>query len=547
MEKIDALHELHLRLLTESGKDAHHDENPSDSTDGQTEDRPEPSKDDIPNELDEFIYDGDRGIARLCVKVAEGSMKAISANGEGYYFHRVAKHWKLESGTLSRIHVARVLIPFLENSMDFSRDRIGILRAQMLLSGRQEAAKEEVRLKQLERVRRRLNGYGSLGGIFKYVIPDILDPSFEFVMNTADPDSLPIQGGRLISLRTGEIRDRRKSDLFSFECPVNYLGHDHPCPNATRFFDQVFINDREMIEFALQLFGYFMTGHTNDRSFYFLWGTAHNGKSALVEIMGKILGDFYTPTTVELFMKQSRDVNPHNATPALMSLKGRRLCSGSEAEACQRLDENMIKRLTGDDSVTGRGLFQKQKTFRMFAKLLITTNELPIYRSYVSAMKERVKLIPFLASFVQRDQRDFNDPRQFERDWQFVEDLRTIHLDEVFTLLVRGAMRWYANDMKLHYPTICNTVLGQQNVQNDHLGRFIDECCELSDQFRTPTGAFHRACQAWYISEGLEPESAGRLGAQMRAKNIRVKNSNGNRYCGIRLIKGATEPSLPDQ
>jgi phage/plasmid-associated DNA primase len=109
--------------------------------------------------------------------------------------------------------------------------------------------------------------YSSAGltGVFNFVVADIVDATFEETMNVSNPDVLPIAGGKLVDLRTREVRDRVKTDLFSFELNVSYLGDNHPCPEAERFFGQVFIHNAELIEFAQRLFGYSMTGHVSEK------------------------------------------------------------------------------------------------------------------------------------------------------------------------------------------------------------------------------------------------------------------------------------------
>jgi putative DNA primase/helicase len=312
---------------------------------------------------------------------------------------------------------------------------------------------------------------------------------------------------------------------------VTYLGDTHSCENALRFFQQVFINNTELIDYALRLFGYSMTGHIDDKSFYILWGEGNNGKTTLIDLLECILQNFYNDCDTKLFLKEDHSKGRDVATPSMMRLKGRRLVSCAEIEDGKVLDEPQIKKLTGGDTISGRELYKSLESFKCKAKLVMLTNSAPSYNTLETAMQIRIKLLPFLAFF--GDKIDEKNPNHFKKDTKFIRDLKTIHLSEVFTLLVRGARKWYESG--LAYPEICDLELKKQNNNNDYLQQFIDSMCICVEGTKEKTSDFHKAYKLW--SEGFRFPiiSIKNVKIHMKEKGFEVYKSGSDYYKGLML------------
>ena len=58
-------------------------------------------------------------------------------------------------------------------------------------------------------------------GVLEKVKVALYDTKFESL--PPNPHALPIQGGMVVDLQSGEVRERRKEDGFRFECPVRLV------------------------------------------------------------------------------------------------------------------------------------------------------------------------------------------------------------------------------------------------------------------------------------------------------------------------------------
>jgi putative DNA primase/helicase len=76
-------------------------------------------------------------------------------------------------------------------------------------------------------------------------------------------------------------------------------------------------------------------------------------------------------------------------------LKGVRFVASSETKRGSRIDTNLVKSLTGDDTINARHIFQRAMEFKLTWSILLATNHRPEMPGDDMALWERVKLIPF--------------------------------------------------------------------------------------------------------------------------------------------------------
>jgi putative DNA primase/helicase len=422
----------------------------------------------------------DDGLAALLIRYLHDSdqkVKITSMKGDGYIWRSKRKLW-VQSDS--------------QQCKDYLRSKLAkaIYEAIRLLK---DDADRTARLE--KHLKRDVHKVAGFYGIFEVARVLLRDDAFESQLNVSDEDVVPILDGNLVSLRDGSVRARTSQDLFSFECPVQFLGKEHPCAHANRFFKEVFIGDPALIDYAQQLLGYCLSGSSVAKAFFIFCGKGNNGKTTLMEMMKDMMGaTWYSPCDKELFLKQAKSRGRDVPTPTLMVLNGRRLVSCCETSSDQILDEPQVKLLTGGDTLVGRKLHKDMDCFTNRAKVIMLTNDLPLYNKDSVALQQRIKMLPFLASF---QARPGPEPHVYQADKTFVEVLRSQHLSEVFTLLVLGATRWYAADCNLVEPKVCSDVLNAELEKHNHLDAFVSENYEHKEGACINAKQFHVAFKEW--------------------------------------------------
>lgn len=302
--------------------------------------------------------------------------------------------------------------------------------------------------------------------VFKLVSPKLLNYDFHSKLNSS-PNELPIKDGIIINLKTLETRIRTENDLFDFEVNCRFI-KNNDIPNANKFFMSLMCNDIEITNYLQYILGYSMTGETDLRSIFILWGKGSNGKSVTFELLKSILHKLCITVDKKIFIKNDKQNTGHTAH--LMPLVGARMAIYSETEENDELNSSTIKSLTGNDTISVRPIYGEQTDIKPFCKYLLLTNHKPTFNIRDQALIDRIKYIPFNARFIDNPKLQ----NEFIRDNQFIEDLKTKYLDEVFTWLCIGANKYYNNRI-INIPLQLKNETDKYLNELDSVTRFIKE------------------------------------------------------------------------
>ena len=190
---------------------------------------------------------------------------------------------------------------------------------------------------------------------------------------------------------------RKKEHYFTFEIPIEY-DNKHPINNVEEYIKDLFPD--KLIPMIRQIIGYSMTNLYDLKKFFILFGNdGDNGKSIFVNLIFKnILGKFYGSVNENLFYKQTK--NSGQAQAFYNTLEGKRTGVLSETSNDTQADNAKIKRLTGGDDFTFRGLFEKEeKEMVCKAKLFLNTNRTIQFDTSDDPFLKRILIIPFINKF----------------------------------------------------------------------------------------------------------------------------------------------------
>ena len=158
---------------------------------------------------------------------------------------------------------------------------------------------------------------------------------------------------------------------------------------------EVFQNDIDLIEYIQRCVGYSLTGDTSEQCFFMLHGHGANGKSVFTEILRALLGEYGSAVEFKTFMAGEGSASGNDLAP----LRGARLVVASESEQGKRLNEAVIKQITGGDPLRVRFLFKEFFVFTPQFKVWLVTNHKPVIMGTDRGIWRRVRLIPFHAKF----------------------------------------------------------------------------------------------------------------------------------------------------
>ena len=312
-----------------------------------------------------------------------------------------------------------------------------------------------------------------------------------------DPWLLTCLNGTL-DLRAGTLRPHRKEDFITKLAPVAY----DPKASSRRwmdFLERIMAANKELISFLQRSVGYSLTGDTSEQCLLILHGSGANGKSTFLQTMSSVLGDYAMSTPTETLLVKQKGAIPNDVA----RLRGSRFVTASEAEAGQRLAENLIKQMTGEDTISARFLYQEIFDFKPTHKIFIGTNHKPDIRGTDYAIWRRIRLVPFEVTIPES-----------ERDKKLSQKLKE-EAEGIFAWAVQGCILWQRHG--LGEPEEVRTATDNYREEMDTQAEFIKDCCVLRADAKISRKDLFDAYVAWCHGERPDADEQQSL----RCRNAR--------------------------
>lgn len=335
----------------------------------------------------------------------------------------------------------------------------------------------------------------------------------------ADQWLLNVNNGT-IDLRTGQLHPHDRQQLLTKLVPIDYLS-DATCPRFQRFLDEIFDGDAETIDFVQRAFGYSLSGSTREQVFLVLYGIGANGKSTLLSVIGKCLGDYGLTTDSETFVARQAG----SQTNDLARLRGARFVFAIETSEGKSLAENFVKAVTGGDKISARFLFQEFFDFEPAFKLWLGTNHKPLIKGGDEGIWRRVRLVPFEQRF-EGDRCDLGLSSKLESE-----------LPGILAWAVCGCIEWQKRGLKA--PKAVNDATAAYRSEMDTFSGFVDEKCCVAPNMSAGARELYQAYKSWAEANGEKGLSQRWFGLRLTERDFRnEKDRKGRKYwrgIGLRM------------
>ena len=349
-----------------------------------------------------------------------------------------------------------------------------------------------------------------------------------------DPDPYLFNcGNGIIDLRTGVLSPHRRDALCSKMSPVDY-DPNAGCHRFMDFLDDISLGRGDIMNFIQRWFGYSMTGDVSAQSFAIFYGSGANGKSTLVELVARIMGDYGKSAPPDVFVQKNMGGGIPNDVAAL---RGARMVLTTETESNARLAESKIKALTGGDKVSARYMRGEYFEFSPSWKIIISTNHRPRVSGSDYGIWRRIVLVPF--DFVATGEKV--NPNLPKLLWE--------ERSGILAWLVAGAKAWYAEGQGRDGLAVGPVLLEEtQEYREDEdvIGRFLSEACwkrgegpfDLS-KFCIGASELRDAFASWCEREG--EQYSGRMtqtafGRALRERGYDKRRVSGGRFGYIGIV-----------
>jgi P4 family phage/plasmid primase-like protien len=290
-----------------------------------------------------------------------------------------------------------------------------------------------------------------------------------------------------IDLETQNLREFCREDYLTKRAPVEYDAFA-ACPKFRAFLDRIFASDEDLIHFIVKALGYSLTGSAREQCFFLCHGTGANGKSTLFEVFRGLLGADYTAsagfsTFVE---KKNQDASGYD----IARLPGRRMVTTTEPSKSSRLNEELLKLVTGNEVITTRQIYGVPFDFKPECKLWFAMNEQPKISGTDEGIWRRVRYIPFAVQI----------PAS-ERIQGYQDHLIQEEGPGILNLLLEGTAAWLKEGLK--EPSAVRKATTVFRNAQDVLSGFFDEyCVHDKNSQHVKAGLLYDAYKQWAETYG---------------------------------------------
>ncbi len=291
-------------------------------------------------------------------------------------------------------------------------------------------------------------------------------------------------------------------------------------PRFKQFIEEVTSGDKQIATFLQCVFGMMLLGKNPKQIMLMLIGHGSNGKSLLLETMLDIFGDYGISVEPELFL-DSRNADSSRPRPEVVKLAGKRLCITSEPPKGLGLNENLIKRLTGNDTLSARIPYAKEEvSFRPNVVPIMSSNHDVRIEGTGHGIWRRIKQVPFNVRFEPNKEKGIDQKLLSERDG-------------IFNWLLDG-VKMFLND-GLSEPQVIADNTKRYRASQDMIYEWITDCC-LVNQGDEKQKVLYRSYLVWCQSNNYRPLEPRELYAELRGKGHDVDRSrNGKPVIGLKL------------
>lgn len=324
----------------------------------------------------------------------------------------------------------------------------------------------------------------------------------------------------VVDLTTGEIKDHNKEYLMNKIVPYEVDITNEP-KMWLKFLDQIFQGDQELIHYIHKAVGYTLTGSIREQCLFLAYGEGSNGKSVFLDVLSRMLGDYAMNAQVETLLE--RKFGTSSYTSDLARLKGARFTTTGENNEGSKINEGLIKQLTGGEKITARFLYAQEFEFYPNFKIWLATNHKPIIRGSDAGIWRRIISIPFL----------YKVP-DHQRDKDLVYKLQE-EIPQILGWAVKGCLLWQKEGLKLP-STIEKSNKDYQN-EMDIISIFLDENAEMIPDATTSAKEIYQEYEQWAKVSNEWVMSSTKFGRELAKRFEKQRRNYGWVYIGIRLNK----------
>lgn len=289
-----------------------------------------------------------------------------------------------------------------------------------------------------------------------------------------------------------EFRPHDRADMITKRAEVDY-DPDADCPFFKGKFLDVVQPDKVM-QLFLQVFQAYsmLLGRNDEQKLAFHYGTGANGKSAFIEIFGRMAGTYRTVVSPETITGDGQRQG-QQASPDIARLFNTRFVTVEELPKNAPLKEDLIKAVSGGTKMTARFLMQNIFEFEPIFTASLTGNTKPSISGSDYGIWRRVLLVLWGVTIPEEDRippSELNARLDAERsgilNWM-IEGIK-LYLEQGLTPFIPPQVTAFTEDYR---------------NERDNVSVFAESCIKPEQGQTIQAGHLYKVYVGWCEKNGL--------------------------------------------
>ncbi|MCR4719667.1 MAG: DUF5906 domain-containing protein [Firmicutes bacterium] len=284
-----------------------------------------------------------------------------------------------------------------------------------------------------------------------------------------------------------------------------------------------FCGDKDLINYVQMSVGLAAIGRVYAEAIIIAYGEGSNGKSTFWNTIARVLGTYSGSMSSDTLTVGCK----RNVKPEMAELKGKRLVIAAELEEGMRLNTSIVKQLSSTDPITAEKKYKDPFSFTPSHQLVLYTNHLPRITANDEGTWRRLIVIPFNAKIHSNSDKKNYSEYLFEKAGGYV-----------MRWIIEGAEKIIENGYKLRQPECVKRAIADYRTQNDWLGHFLEDCCEVDKSYTEKSGELYQSYRNYCSKNGEYARSTTDFYAALEKLGfMRKRNKNGVIIYGVRIKK----------
>jgi P4 family phage/plasmid primase-like protien len=325
----------------------------------------------------------------------------------------------------------------------------------------------------------------------------------DFIMKLDQNPYLLCFNNYVIDFKNKRHRRGQPDDYISKCTNIDYIKldknrHAETIKEINKFFEELFPVD-ELREYMWQHLASVLIGTTENQTFNIYTGSGRNGKSRLVDLMAKCLGDYKGTVPITLITQNRNSIG--STSSEIVQLMGTRYAVMQEPSKGDKINEGIMKEITGGDPIQGRALWKDTVTFIPQFKLVVCTNTLFDIKSNDDGTWRRIRVCDFQSKFLDNPYENEVEFPRSEYPYQFKLNKKLDEKFEEWAPVFMGMLVELAYEKQGNVKD-CEMVMASSNQYRegqDYLTEFVKDRVVRKQGEKIKKTELSQTFKEWYV------------------------------------------------